>query len=66
MSSSSDMTSQQRIAKVRTVVMQAGEDLRARYPILKHQNFIGASILTFAWSGMIISALAFYYGYLHP
>ena len=23
-----------------------------------------ASILTFAWSGMIISALAFYYGYL--
>lgn len=64
MSSSSDMTSQQRIAKVRTVVMQAGEDLRARYPILKHQNFIGASILTFAWSGMIISALAFYYGYL--
>lgn len=64
MSSSSDMTSQQRIAKVRAVVMQAGEDLRARYPILKHQNFIGASILLFAWAGMIGTALAFYYGYL--
>lgn len=64
MSSSSDMSSQQRIAKVRTVVMQAGEDLRALYPILKHQNFIGASILAFAWMGMIGTALAFYLGYL--
>jgi len=64
MSSSADMSSQQRIAKVRTVVMQAGEDLRARYPILKHQNFIGASILAFAWMGMIGTALAFYAGYL--
>lgn len=64
MSSSSEMTTQQRIAKVRTVVMQAGEELRTRYPILKHQNLIGASILTFAWLGIIASATAYIYGYL--
>ena len=39
MSMSSDMTDQQRINKVRTVVTKAGEDLRQQYPILKHQNF---------------------------
>ena len=49
MSFSSEMTDQQRIAKVRTVVTQAGEDLRKQYPILKHQNFIGAAILVFAF-----------------
>ena len=58
MSTSSEMTDQQRISKVRTVVTQAGEDLRNRYPILKHQNFIGASILGFAWIGMVLCALA--------
>ena len=64
MSTSSEMTDQQRISKVRTVVTQAGEDLRNRYPILKHQNFIGASILGFAWIGMVLCALAYAYGYL--
>jgi fatty acid desaturase len=64
MSSSSEMTTQQRIAKVRTVVMQAGEELRTRYPILKHQNLIGASILAFAWVGIISCAAAYIYGYL--
>ena len=62
MSVPSEMTAQQRIAKVRTVVMQAGEELRTRYPILKHQNFIGASILVFAWAGMLGSACAYAYG----
>ena len=47
------MIDQQRISKVRSIVTQAGEEVRARYPILKHQNFIGASILGFAWAGMI-------------
>ncbi|UUS62137.1 fatty acid desaturase [Acinetobacter sp. YH16056_T] len=59
MSMSSDMTDQQRINKVRTVVTKAGEDLRQQYPILKHQNFIGASILIFALLGMLVSAWAF-------
>ena len=64
MSASSDMTDQQRISKVRNIVTQAGEEIRTRYPILKHQNFIGASILGFAWTGMIACALAYGYGYL--
>ena len=64
MSTSSDMTDQQRISKVRNIVTQAGEEIRTRYPILKHQNFIGASILGFAWTGMIACALAYGYGYL--
>ncbi|ANF81813.1 fatty acid desaturase [Acinetobacter sp. NCu2D-2] len=65
MSLSSDMTDQQRISKVRKVVIQAGEELRERYPILKHQNFIGASILIFAWAGMIASAMAYVYGHIN-
>ena len=64
MSTSSDMTDQQRISKVRSIVIQAGEEVRARYPILKHQNFIGASILGLAWAGMITCAVAYGTGYL--
>lgn len=64
MSLSSEMTDQQRIQKVRTVVIQAGEDLRQRHPILKHQNFIGAAILAFALSGMIGCAFLYAYGVL--
>lgn len=64
MSMSSDMTDQQRINKVRTVVTKAGEDLRQQYPILKHQNFIGAAILIFALLGMLGSAWAFAVGIL--
>lgn len=64
MSVSSEMTDQQKIAKVRKVVIQAGEDLRERHPILKHQNFIGASILTFALVGMGLCALGYAYGFL--
>ncbi len=64
MSISSEMTDQQKIAKVRAVVTQAGEDLRQQYPILKHQNFIGASILAFAFLGIVISAWAYAVGIL--
>ena len=64
MSISSEMTDQQRIQKVRTVVTQAGEELRERHPILKHQNFIGASILVFALSGMLGCAALYAYGFL--
>ena len=64
MSISSEMTDQQRIQKVRTVVTQAGEELRERHPILKHQDFIGASILVFALSGMLGCAALYAYGVL--
>ena len=42
--------------RVRGVVQQAGDDLRRRYPILKHQNAIGASILIVSLLGMIGTA----------
>ncbi|WP_447588088.1 fatty acid desaturase [Aquipseudomonas campi] len=47
---------QQRSAHIRSVVMARGDELRQRYPILKHQDAIGAGILTFALAGMIGSA----------
>lgn len=56
MSISSEMTDQQKIAKVRTVVTQAGEEIRQRHRILQHQNLMGASILTFALLGMVSCA----------
>ena len=55
-SNMSAMTEQAKIQKVRTIVMQAGVDLRVRYPILYRQNTIGASILAFALLGMLGSA----------
>lgn len=64
MSFSSEMTDQQKISKVRSVVTQAGDDLRQRFPILKHQNFIGASILFVALTGMILCALGYAYNML--
>ncbi|MDY6456055.1 MULTISPECIES: fatty acid desaturase [Acinetobacter] len=64
MSFSSEMTDQQKISKVRSVVTQAGDDLRQRFPILKHQNFIGASILFVALAGMILCALGYAYDIL--
>lgn len=64
MSLSSEMTDQQKILKVRSVVTRAGDDLRQRYPILKHQNFIGASILIVALAGMILSAIGYAYHYI--
>lgn len=64
MSFSSEMTDQQKISKVRSVVTQAGDDLRQRFPILKHQNFIGASILFVALAGMILCAFGYAYDIL--
>jgi fatty acid desaturase len=64
MPASSEITDQQKILKVRSVVTKAGEDLRQRHPILKHQNFIGASILTIALLGMLFSALGYAYDYI--
>lgn len=64
MSFSSEMTDQQKISKVRSVVMKAGEDLRQSFPILKHQNFIGASILFVALVGMVLCAVGYAYDYL--
>ncbi|MCO6055988.1 fatty acid desaturase [Pseudomonas sp. MOB-449] len=53
------LNDQQRSAHIREVVMARGNTLRQRYPVLKHQDAIGAGILAFALIGMAGSALLY-------
>ncbi|WP_433768117.1 fatty acid desaturase [Pseudomonas putida] len=54
----------QRSAQIREVVLAKGVELRERYPILKHQDALGAGILAFALAGMIGSAALYMSGHL--
>ncbi|WP_408980348.1 fatty acid desaturase [Pseudomonas sp. B21-048] len=54
----------QRSAHIREVVLAKGVELRQRYPILNHQDALGAGILAFALSGMIGSAALYITGYM--
>lgn len=54
----------QRSAHIREVVLAKGVELRERYPILKHQDALGAGILAFALAGMIGSAVLYMTGYM--
>ncbi|WP_212626058.1 fatty acid desaturase [Pseudomonas sp. PP3] len=54
----------QRSAHIREVVLAKGVELRERYPILKHQDALGAGILAFALAGMIGSAALYMTGYM--
>ncbi|NWD66546.1 fatty acid desaturase [Pseudomonas gingeri] len=58
------MNDQQRSAYIREKVMSRGVELRRRYPILKHQDALGAGILAFALAGMIGSAALYVGGYM--
>lgn len=58
------LNAQQRSAHIRQVVLARGEELRQRYPILRHQDALGAGILAFALAGMIGSALLYINGHL--
>ncbi|MFK3974397.1 fatty acid desaturase [Pseudomonas sp. NPDC087358] len=62
--SATGLNAQQRSAHIRTVVMAHGNALRERYPILAHQDAIGAGILLFAITGMIGSAALYVAGYM--
>lgn len=62
--SSEKLNAQQRSAHIRAVVMARGDELRQRYPILKHQDAIGVSILAFALSAMLASAALYIGGYM--
>ncbi len=53
------LNDQERSAHIREVVMAHGNQLRQRYPLLKHQDAIGAGILAFALAGMLGSALLY-------
>ncbi|RON15071.1 fatty acid desaturase [Pseudomonas brassicacearum] len=54
----------QRSAHIREVVLAKGVELRQRYPILKHQDALGAGILAFALAGMIGSAALYMTGHM--
>ncbi|WP_248797939.1 fatty acid desaturase [Pseudomonas sp. MWU13-2105] len=58
------LNAQQQSAYIRETVMARGAELRRRYPLLKHQDALGAGILTFALAGMIGSAVLYLDGYL--
>lgn len=58
------MNDQQRSAHIREQVMAHGVELRQRYPILKHQDALGAGILAFALCAMLTSAALYISGYL--
>ncbi|MBK5518597.1 fatty acid desaturase [Pseudomonas sp. TH10] len=54
----------QRSAHIREVVLAKGVELRERYPILKHQDALGAGILAVALTGMIGSAALYISGHM--
>ena len=58
------MNAQQRAAHIRQVVLARGDELRQRFPVLRHQDALGAGILAFALSGMLGSALLYVTGHL--
>ena len=55
---------QQRAAHIREVVLAKGMELRQRYPVLNHQDALGAAILAFALAGMIGSAALYITGHM--
>jgi len=54
----------QRSAHIREVVLAKGVELRQRYPILRHQDALGAGILALALAGMIGSAALYITGHM--
>lgn len=58
------MNAQQRAAHIRQVVLARGDELRRRFPLLRHQDALGAGILIVALSGMLGSAALYVGGYL--
>lgn len=54
----------QRSAHIREVVLAKGVELRQRYPILQHQDALGAGILALALAGMIGSAALYITGHM--
>lgn len=62
--SAAPLNDHQRSAYIRQKVMAHGTELRQRFPILLHQDALGAGILTFALLGMFGSAALYMNGYM--
>lgn len=55
---------QKRIAAIKTVVLAEGDRIRAKYPVLKHQDAIGMAILLFSMAGAVLTGWAYLEGLL--
>ncbi len=62
--SPANQNAQQRAAHIREVVMAHGVELRQRFPLLQHQDALGAGILAFALAGMLGSAALYVGGHM--
>jgi fatty acid desaturase len=62
MASAAEMTDTQKTEQIKAVVLKEGQNLRARFPILKHQDALGAGILAISLLGMIGCGALYYYG----
>lgn len=56
---SAALTDAQKVARIKQVIEDAGLALKARYPVLKHQDAIGATILALSLAGMVGTGLAY-------
>ena len=56
------LTDEQKSIHIRDTVLAAGVALRERHPWLKHQDFIGASIMALSLLGMIVSGTLYIQG----
>lgn len=61
-STTASMPDAERIARVKQVVLEASADVRRRYPVLKHQDAIGATIMAVSLLGMIGSGTLYVQG----
>ena len=52
----------ERTARIRSAITGTGDDLKARYNLVKHQNAIGAAIMAVAVFGMLGAGAAWYTG----
>jgi len=56
------MTDDEKIACIKRVIIESGDRIRTRFPVLSHQDFIGAAILIISLAGMAGCAALYYYG----
>lgn len=58
----SSLSDAQKTQRIKAVVIRAGQDLRERFPILKHQDAIGVTILVTALLGMVGTGALYWTG----
>ncbi len=54
------MSDAEKTARIKQVVIRAGEELRERHPWLRHQDFIGVSIMLLSLAGMVGTGYLYY------